>query len=150
MRVIWTTSTVSRCSIRTRSMSSPGVGASTVTVMQRTNLSQVICVSPSEPPSATAAMVCRFRKIISEGNIGLMQALNRFDPERGFALPLCGVVDQGFDTGLRSAIVVACENRRYRKPEEAFLHAGLGETQDLCPRRRRPTSRSGNFDREKP
>src|SRR5712691_4920670 len=82
MRVIWTTSTVSRCSIGTRSMSSPSVGASTVTVMQRTSLSQVICVSPSEPPSAIAAMVCRFR--ISEGNIGLMQALKRFEPERGF------------------------------------------------------------------
>src|SRR5258705_7132496 len=50
--------------------------------MQRTSLSQVICVSPSEPPSAIAAMVCRFR--ISEGNIGLMQALKRFEPERGF------------------------------------------------------------------
>src|SRR5258708_23674907 len=50
--------------------------------MQRTSLSQVICVSPSEPPSAIAAMVCRFR--ISEGNIGLMQALKRFEPEKGF------------------------------------------------------------------
>jgi len=47
---------------RTMSTSSPNVGASTVTVMPRTSLSRVICVSPSEPPSATAAMVCLFRK----------------------------------------------------------------------------------------
>src|SRR6267378_774167 len=47
MRVIWTTSTVSRCSKRTMSTSSPNVGASAVTVMPRTSLSQVIYVSPS-------------------------------------------------------------------------------------------------------
>jgi len=46
-------------------------------------LSQVICVSPSEPPSLPRLWYA-ISEIISEGNIGLLQALNRFDPERGF------------------------------------------------------------------
>ncbi len=90
-------------------------------------------------------------EVISEGNVGLMQALNRFDPEKRLSLRhLRDLVDQGFDTGLRSAFVVACENRHYRKPEEAFLQAALGATQNLGIRKRRSAPRSGKLDREEP
>ncbi len=53
VRIISTTSGVSRCSKETRSITSPNVGVSTATVMPRTSSSQVICASPSRSPWAT-------------------------------------------------------------------------------------------------
>jgi hypothetical protein len=78
-------------------------------------------------------MVCPVSEIISEGNVGLLLALNRFEPGKRFSLcQLCGVLDQVFDTGLHSAFVVTCENRHHRKPEAAFFQTWPGETQNLC------------------
>jgi DNA-directed RNA polymerase sigma subunit (sigma70/sigma32) len=72
--------------------------------------------------------------IISEGNVGLMQAINRFEPEKGLPLRhLCYLVDQGFDSRLHFAILVTCEDRHHCKPEKAVLQASLGQGQDRCP-----------------
>jgi Sigma-70 region 2 len=40
--------------------------------------------------------------LVAEGNVGLVQALARFAPERGFACHLRHVVDPGSDPGARS------------------------------------------------
>ena len=46
-------------------------------------------------------------ELISEGNIGLIQSLNRFDPKRGFpAFNICDVVDKSFDSRIYSSFVV--------------------------------------------
>ena len=37
-------------------------------------------------------------ELISEGNIGLMQAVKKFDPDKGFRLNIRNVVDQSFYT----------------------------------------------------
>jgi RNA polymerase sigma-32 factor len=83
MRVISTTSTVSRCSKRTMSTSSPNVGASTVT-----DAAHQLVTSHLRLAVKTAIGYRGYglpiSEIISEGNIGLLQALNRFDPERVF------------------------------------------------------------------
>ncbi len=80
-------------------------------------------------------------EIISEGNVGLMQALNRFEPEKGFRFrDLRDVVDPGLHTGLHIAFVVTCENRHDHEPEEAILQTALGKKQDRCAGKRRPAS----------
>ena len=37
-------------------------------------------------------------ELISEGNIGLMQAVKKFDSIKGSGLHICYVVDKSFDT----------------------------------------------------
>ena len=47
-------------------------------------------------------------EVISEGNVGLMQAVKRFEPDKGLsARDLRHVVDQGRDPGIHPALVVA-------------------------------------------
>jgi hypothetical protein len=90
-------------------------------------------------------------EIVSEGTVGLMQALNRFEPERGFRFSTYAMwVDQGVDTGLHSAFVVTCKNWHHLKPEEALLQTALGKKQNRCIGKRRPSSRSGCLDRKEP
>ncbi len=53
--------------------------------------------------------------LIQEGNIGLMQAARRFEPERGFSLfNLCCVVDTRIHSGSYFAELVDCAYRYYR------------------------------------
>jgi len=59
-------------------------------------------------------------EVISEGNVGLMQAVKRFEPEKGFRSHLCHVVDQGGDPGIHPALV-SLVKMAPREPEEALL-----------------------------
>ena len=60
--------------------------------------------------------------IISEGNLGLMQAVKRFEPERGFRLATYAMWwIKGFDTGIHPPLVVAGENGEQRSPEETVF-----------------------------
>src|SRR5467141_1203804 len=72
---------------------------------------------------------------ISEGNVGLMQAVERFEPEKGFRFATCRVVDQGGDPGLHPALVVAGEDGHHGQPEEGVLQPAQGPEQNLHPRR---------------
>ena len=46
-------------------------------------------------------------EVISEGNVGLMQAIKRFEPDKGFRLATYAhMVDQGGDPGIHPALVV--------------------------------------------
>ena len=84
VRVIWTTSGVSRCS--------KGDQEYTLAKRWREHGDRDAAhqlVTSHLRLAAKIAMSCRgyglpISEIISEGNIGLMQALNRFEPERGF------------------------------------------------------------------
>ena len=72
-----------------------------------------------------------FGEIISEGNVGLMQAVKRFDPEKGFRSGnLCPVVDPRLDPGIHPQILVAREDRNHGRAEEAFLQSPPAEERD--------------------
>ena len=60
-------------------------------------------------------------EVISEGNVGLFQAVKRFEPDKGFRLATDAVVDQGFDPGIHFALLVAGEDGHHPEPEEAVL-----------------------------
>ena len=78
-------------------------------------------------------------ELISEGNVGMMQAVKRFEPEQ--RLPprhLRHVVDQGRDPGIHPALVVAGEDGHHRHAEEAVLQPAQGQEPDLGARGRRP------------
>ena len=50
-------------------------------------------------------------ELISEGNVGLMQAVKRFDPDRGFRLATYAMwCDQSIDSGICPAQLVPCED----------------------------------------
>jgi hypothetical protein len=66
--------------------------------------------------------------VISEGNVGLLQAVNRFDPDKG-SHHLRRVVDQSLDPRIRPAIMVAGEDGHHRQPEEAVLQPAQGQAQ---------------------
>ena len=71
-------------------------------------------------------------EVISEGNVGLMQAVKRFEPEKGFRFATyADVVDQGRHPGVHPAFVVAGEDGHDRQPEEAVLQPAQGQEQDL-------------------
>ena len=74
-------------------------------------------------------------EVISEGNVGLMQAVKRFEPEKGFRL---ATYAKGGDPGIHPALVVAGEDGHHRQPEEAVLQPAQGQDQDLGARGRRP------------
>jgi hypothetical protein len=67
-------------------------------------------------------------EVISEANVGLMQAVKRFDPEKGFPPgDLCDVVDPRRDPGIHPAVVVAGEAWHDLGAEEAVLQPAQGQ-----------------------
>ena len=74
-------------------------------------------------------------EVVSEGNVGLMQAVKRFEPEKGFpSRHLRDVVDQSGDTGIHPSFLVAREDGHHGQPEEAVS--------SICARRRARFPRS--------
>ncbi len=53
---------------------------------RRAAWSPAICAWWPRSPWAIAAMACRCRKSSRKGNVGLMQAVKRFEPDKGFRL----------------------------------------------------------------
>jgi hypothetical protein len=69
-------------------------------------------------------------EVISEANVGLMQAVKRFDPEKGFPSgDLCDVVDPRLDSGVYPAVVVIGEAGHHQRAEEAVLQPAQGQGQ---------------------
>ena len=67
-------------------------------------------------------------ELISEGNIGLIYAIKRFEPERRPASNLCNLVDQGRDAGIHLAFMVPGEDGHDYQPEEAVLRTPVGQS----------------------
>ncbi len=69
-------------------------------------------------------------EVISEGNVGLMQAVKKFEPDSGFPPgDLRHVVDPGLDPGIHPALVVAGEDGHDGRAEEAVLQPAPDEVQ---------------------
>jgi RNA polymerase sigma-32 factor len=66
-------------------------------------------------------------EVISEGNVGLMQAVKRFEPEKGFRLTYAM---WWIKAAIRntSALLVAGEDGHDRQPEEAILQPAQGQS----------------------
>jgi RNA polymerase sigma-32 factor len=61
-------------------------------------------------------------EVVSEANVGLMQAVKRFDPEKGFPpRDLRDVVDPRLDPGIHLAVLESRENGDYSVAEETVL-----------------------------
>jgi len=60
-------------------------------------------------------------EVISEGNVGLMQAVKRFEPEKGFRSRPTQCGGSRRDPGIHPALVVVGEDGHHRQPEEAVL-----------------------------
>src|SRR5262245_4746508 len=89
-------------------------------------------------------------EVISEGNVGLMQAVKRFEPDKGFRLATYAM------WWIKAAIqeyilrLVAGEDGHHRQPEEAVLQPAQGQEQDLGAGRGRPAPRPGQAHRQTP
>ncbi len=71
-------------------------------------------------------------EVVSEGNVGLMQAVKRFEPDKGFRLATYAMWwIQRLDPGIHPAFVVAGEDGHHGQPEEAVLQPAQGEELDL-------------------
>jgi RNA polymerase sigma-32 factor len=68
-------------------------------------------------------------ELISEGNIGLMQGVKKFDPDRGFRLATYAVVDPRVDAGIHSAQLEPCQNRHDCRAEKAVFQLASDEEQ---------------------
>ena len=67
-------------------------------------------------------------EVISEGNVGLMQAVKKFDPEKRLPLgDLRHVVDQSFHSGICPALMEPCQNGHHRKPETPVFQSAQAE-----------------------
>ena len=71
-------------------------------------------------------------EVVSEGNVGLMQAVKRFEPEKGFRLATYAMWwIKAVNSRVHPAFVVAREDGHHREPEEAVLQPAQGQEQDL-------------------
>ena len=50
-------------------------------------------------------------ELISEGNLGLMQAVKKFDPDKGFRLATYAMLDQSCNSRICFEILESCKNR---------------------------------------
>jgi RNA polymerase sigma-32 factor len=87
-------------------------------------------------------------EVISEGNVGLMQAVKRFEPDKGFRLAtLRHVVDKGGHPGIHPALLEPGKDGDDRQPEAALLQLAQGEELDPGARRGGSAARSGGANR---
>ena len=71
-------------------------------------------------------------EVVSEGNVGLMQAVKRFEPDKGFRLATYAMWwISCLDSRIYPALLVARENGNDSKPKEAFLQFAAGEEPDF-------------------
>src|SRR5438132_13376026 len=89
-------------------------------------------------------------ELISEGNVGLMQAVKRFEPEKGFRLATYAMWWIKAAIQEYPALVVVGEDGHHRQSEEAVLQPAQGQEQDFCARRGRPAPRPGQAHRQTP
>ncbi len=69
-------------------------------------------------------------ELISEGNIGLMQGVKKFDPDRGFRLATYAMWwIQCVDAGIYPAQLEPRKNRHHRRAEKAVLQPSPDEEQ---------------------
>jgi hypothetical protein len=88
--------------------------------------------------------------LISEANLGLMQAVKRFEPDKGFRLSTYAIlVDQGHGAGIRAAVVVAGKDRHHAGAEEAVLQPAQAEAENRRHGERRVVAGSGCPDRRR-
>ena len=64
-------------------------------------------------------------ELISEGNIGLIQSLNRFDPSKGFRLSTYDVVDKSINPRIYITFLVTCKNWNNSSSKKLFFQSGL-------------------------
>src|SRR5712671_1984840 len=76
----------SRCWSCRKNTCWPRAGASMATATPPIGSSPAICAWWPRSPWGIAATGCPISEVISEGNVGLMQAVKRFEPDKGFRL----------------------------------------------------------------
>ena len=114
-------------------------------------LVKVICVSPPKIAMGYRGYGLPISEIISEGNVGLMQALNRFEPEKGFRFStyaMWWIRASIQDYILRSWSLVKIGTTANQK--KLFFKLRSAKKQDRCIGKRRPAPRSGRLDRKEP
>jgi len=80
-------------------------------------------------------------EVISEGNVGLMQAVKRFEPEKGFRLATYAM------WWIKAAIQVSRQNGDNCEPKEVVFQPSQGKKPDFSAWRGRFASGTGRNDR---
>src|SRR5216117_3167387 len=80
-------------------------------------------------------------EVVSEGNVGLMQAVKRFEPDKGFRLATYAM------WWIKASILEPGQDGHHRQPEEAVLQPAQGEGPDPGLGRGRSQARTGQGNR---